>query len=155
MADSTRSSTVVAAPLAQVLKVIVDFAGYPEWAGEIREAEVLSRGDDGYPERVRFVLDAGAIRDEHTLAYTFSVPAPAEGEKEPAGAAEVRWTLVTSRMLRVLDGSYTLRPTPTGTEVVYELSADTAVPMLGMLRRKAEKRIVDRALSGLRARVEG
>ena len=46
------------------------------------------------------------------------------------------------------------RETPKGTEVTYTLMVDLAVPMIGMLRRKAERVILDTALKELRKRVE-
>jgi hypothetical protein len=58
-------------------------------------------------------------------------------------------------MLKALDGSYSLRPLASGgTEVTYQLSVDVKIPMLGMIKRKAEKVIIDRALAGLKKRVE-
>ena len=57
----TRDSTVVDAPVEDVMAVISDFAAYPEWSASIRAAEVLSTGQDGRPDRVRFELEAGAI----------------------------------------------------------------------------------------------
>jgi hypothetical protein len=41
-----------------------------------------------------------------------------------------------------------------GTSVTYALSVDLAIPIIGMLRRKAEKVIIDTALKGLKRRVE-
>ncbi|MEE1942474.1 SRPBCC family protein [Streptomyces sp. TRM 70361] len=144
MAEHTRSSIIVEAAPAEVMEVIADFARYPEWTGEVKEAEVLSTDDRGRAEQVRLLLDAGAIRDEHTLAY------------EWAGPHEVRWSLVRSQMLRALDGVYSLRPLDGGgrTEVTYQLTVDVKIPMLGMIKRKAEKVIIDRALDGLKKRVE-
>lgn len=58
-------------------------------------------------------------------------------------------------MLRSLDGSYTLAPLGADrTEVTYQLAVDVKIPMLGMIKRKAEKVIIDRALAGLKKRVE-
>jgi hypothetical protein len=58
-------------------------------------------------------------------------------------------------MLRSLDGSYLLKPSGAGgTEVTYVLTVDVKIPMLGMIKRKAEKVIIDRALAGLKKRVE-
>lgn len=58
-------------------------------------------------------------------------------------------------MLRELDGSYTLAALGEGrTEVTYQLTVDVKIPMLGMIKRKAEKVIIDRALAGLKKRVE-
>jgi hypothetical protein len=44
----------------------------------------------------------------------------------------------------------------TGSEstVTYSLAVDLNIPMIGMLRRKAEKVIIDTALKGLKRRVE-
>ena len=41
-----------------------------------------------------------------------------------------------------------------GTEVTYRLAVEVSIPMIGMLRRKAEKVIIDTALKGLKKRVE-
>jgi ribosome-associated toxin RatA of RatAB toxin-antitoxin module len=143
MAEHTSSSITIEAEPADVMGVISDFARYPDWTGEVKEAEVLAIDDDGRAEQVRLVMDAGAIKDDQTLAYTWR------------SAHEVSWTLVKSQMLRSLDGSYILRPSgPSRTEVTYQLTVDVKIPMLGMIKRKAEKVITDRALKGLKKRVE-
>ncbi|MET9529101.1 MULTISPECIES: SRPBCC family protein [unclassified Streptomyces] len=142
MAEHTSSSITIEAAPADVMGVIADFARYPEWTGEVKEAEVLSTDAEGRAEQVRLVLDAGAIKDDHTLAYTWT------------GANEVSWTLVKSQMLRSLDGTYLLAPAGGATEVTYRLTVDVKIPMLGMIKRKAEKVIIDRALAGLKKRVE-
>ncbi|MFJ6698714.1 SRPBCC family protein [Streptomyces sp. NPDC091272] len=143
MAEHTSSSITIEAPPAEVMAVIADFDRYPDWTGEVKEAEVQARDARGRAEKVRLVLDAGAIKDDHTLAYTWT------------GDNEVSWTLVKSQMLRALDGSYLLAPAANGwTEVTYRLTVDVKIPMLGMIKRKAEKVIIDRALAGLKKRVE-
>ncbi|MER8071426.1 SRPBCC family protein [Streptomyces sp. NPDC094034] len=142
MAEHTSSSITIEAAPADVMDVIADFDRYPEWTGEVKEAEVLATDSRGRAEQVRLVLDAGAIKDDHTLAYTWT------------GDNEVSWTLVKSQMLRALDGSYLLAPVGSGTEVTYRLTVDVKIPMLGMIKRKAEKVIIDRALAGLKKRVE-
>ena len=142
MAEHTRSSIIIEAAPAEVMGVIADFAAYPQWTGEVKEIEVLGQGPDGRADQVRLLLDAGAIRDEHVLAYTWD------------GDREVTWTLVKSQMLKALDGSYSLAPAKGGTEVTYQLAVDVKIPMLGMIKRKAEKVIIDRALAGLKKRVE-
>ncbi|GHF32010.1 cyclase [Streptomyces mashuensis] len=145
MAEHTSSSITIEATPAEVMSVIADFDRYPEWTGEVKQAEVLQRDEQGRASEVRLVLDAGAIKDDHTLAYSW----PEEGV--------VAWSLVKSQMLRQLDGSYSLRPLAGGaqTEVTYQLTVDVKIPMLGMIKRKAEKVIIDRALDGLKKRVEG
>ncbi|GAA3859304.1 SRPBCC family protein [Streptomyces sp. NPDC003631] len=143
MAEHTSSSITIEAAPADVMRVIADFARYPDWTGEVKEAEVLAKDQQGRAEQVRLVMDAGAIKDDQTLAYTWT------------GDSKVSWTLVKSQMLRSLDGSYLLKPAgPGGTEVTYQLTVDVKIPMLGMIKRKAEKVIIDRALAGLKKRVE-
>ncbi|MFD9970928.1 SRPBCC family protein [Streptomyces sp. NPDC059017] len=144
MAEHTSSSITIDAAPADVMGVISDFARYPEWTGEVKETEVLEKDDRGRALQVRLVLDAGAIKDDHVLAYTWTAD------------DKVSWTLVKSQMLRALDGSYALKPVAGGerTEVTYQLTVDVKIPMLGMIKRKAEKVIIDRALAGLKKRVE-
>ena len=144
MAEHTSSSITIEAAPADVMAVIADFARYPDWTGEVKEAEVLKTDEQGRAEQVRLVMDAGAIKDDQTLGYTWT------------GDREVSWTLVKSQMLRTLDGAYILAPLEDGkrTEVTYQLTVDVKIPMLGMIKRKAEKVIIDRALAGLKKRVE-
>ncbi|AGK76671.1 SRPBCC family protein [Streptomyces microflavus] len=144
MAEHTSSSITIEAAPADVMGVIADFARYPEWTGEVKEAEVLATDDQGRAQQVRLVLDAGAIKDDHVLSYTW------------LGDKEVSWTLVKSQMLRSLDGTYALASLAGGerTEVTYKLAVDVKIPLLGMIKRKAEKVIIDRALAGLKKRVE-
>ncbi|GAA0408110.1 SRPBCC family protein [Streptomyces luteireticuli] len=144
MAEHTSSSITIEATPAEVMAVIADFDRYPEWTGEVKQAEVLEKDEQGRAAKVRLVLDAGAIKDDHTLGYSW----PDE--------LTVSWSLVKSQMLRQLDGSYSLAPLDGGrrTEVTYSLTVDVKIPMLGMIKRKAEKVIIDRALAGLKERVE-
>ncbi|BBC37173.1 Cyclase [Streptomyces graminofaciens] len=143
MAEFTSSSITIEAAAADVMGVISDFARYPDWTGEVKQAEVLQTDGQGRAEQVRLVMDAGAIKDDQVLAYTWS------------GEHEVSWSLVKSQMLRSLDGTYLLKPVgDTVTEVTYQLTVDVKIPMLGMIKRKAEKVIIDRALAGLKKRVE-
>ena len=142
MSERTKSSIDIAAPPEAVLGVITDFEAYPQWAGEVKEARIEERDDAGRATRVWYRMDAGALRDEHTLAYEY----PSD--------AEVRWSLVASNMMRALDGSYVVEATDAGSHVTYQLAVDVKLPMVGLLKRKVEKLIIDRALSGLKKRVE-
>jgi ribosome-associated toxin RatA of RatAB toxin-antitoxin module len=142
MAEQTTSTIVVNATPKEIMTVIADFAAYPEWADSMRETEVLSTDEAGRPKQVRFKVDAGAISDEYTLDYIWS-------------RNEVTWTLVQAKMVKGMDGAYVLRDLGAeGTEVTYRLAVDVAIPMIGMLKRKAEKVIIDTALKGLKKRVE-
>jgi ribosome-associated toxin RatA of RatAB toxin-antitoxin module len=148
MADRTESSIVVDAAPGDVLDVIADFDAYPEWTGAVKEAAVVEEFEDGWASQVRFTLDAGVLKDTYTLSYEWDV--------DEAGSGTVSWALVEATVLKAMDGAYRLREAAGGgTEVTYTLAVDLRVPMLGMLRRKAEKVIIDTALNELKKRVEG
>jgi ribosome-associated toxin RatA of RatAB toxin-antitoxin module len=147
MADRTESRITIQAPAAAVLDVIADFDAYPEWTGAVKQTETLVSDADGWAEQVRFVLDAGAIKDTYTLGYDWDV--------DQDGSGTVSWHLVEGQMLKAMEGAYELRSTGDGTDVTYRLAVDLKIPMLGMLRRKAEKVIIETALNELKKRVEG
>ncbi len=147
MADRTESSIDIAAAPGSVLDVIADFEAYPQWAAEMKRATILAEDGDGWADEVEFQLDAGVIKDTYTLKYDWDI--------DEDGTGVVSWHLVQASMLKALDGSYTLVAGGPGTQVSYRLAVDVKVPMLGMLKRKAEKAIVDTALKELKKRVEG
>ena len=91
------------------------------------------------------MLEAAPIRDQYDLGYDWD------------GDRSVSWHLVErGSMLTSMDGSYELEPVgDDSTRVTYQLSVDVSIPMLGMLKRKAEKVIIDTALKGLKRHVEG
>jgi ribosome-associated toxin RatA of RatAB toxin-antitoxin module len=147
MADRTESSIVVKAQPGEVLDVIADFEAYPDWTGAVREARVLESGELGWAQAVQFTLDAGALRDTYTLKYDWDF--------DENGVGAVTWRLVEGNILKAMDGRYRLQTSAEGTEVTYTLTVEVKMPMLGMLRRKAEKAIIDTALHELKRRVEG
>jgi ribosome-associated toxin RatA of RatAB toxin-antitoxin module len=143
MADQTTSSITVDAPASAVMDVIADFDAYPQWAKGVTKAETVAAFPDGRAKEVFFVLDVSPIKDEYTLSYQWD------------DDREVTWTLVEGKMLRALDGAYELRELGSGsTEVTYRLSLDVSIPLIGMLKRKGEKILIDTALKGLKKRVE-
>ena len=141
MADQASSSITIDAPPAEVMDVIADFAAYPQWAGFVKTAEVLSTGAGGRPDRARFIVDAGVLKTDYTLRYTYD------------GDERISWEL-ESGSLKENTGSYVLTPEGDGTHVTYSLTIDTGMPMLGMFKRKAEKVVMDTALKELKKRVE-
>jgi putative N-acetylmannosamine-6-phosphate epimerase len=58
-------------------------------------------------------------------------------------------------MMKRQEGSYVLQESDGSTEVTYSITIDVNVPIIGMLKRKAEKVILDTALKELKKRVEG
>ena len=143
MADSSVQSLTMNAEPAAIMDVIADFPAYPEWTGAVKAVEVTEPGADGRARRVRFSLDAGLVKDTYELEYQWA----------DDGLA-VSWDLVSGQMQKSQHGSYSLRPAGSGTEVTYRLEVQLSVPLIGMLRRKAERTIMDTALKELRKRVE-
>ncbi|MDT5131483.1 MAG: hypothetical protein QOE41_794 [Mycobacterium sp.] len=143
MADNTSQTIYIDADPGTVMDVIADIASYPQWVSEYKETEVLEADDDGYPKTARHVLDAAVLKDTMVLKYDW-----------PPDRKSVRWSLVSSSLLRSLNGAYHLSPKGSGTDVTYELSVDLIIPMIGLLKRKAERRLTDTALKDLKKRVE-
>jgi ribosome-associated toxin RatA of RatAB toxin-antitoxin module len=143
MAEQSTQSIVVDAPAADVMAVIADFPAYPQWVTAAKKVEVVQDGPDGRARQVHFVIDAGPIKDDYTLDYTWDAD------------RAVSWTLVKGQMMKRQEGSYTLAEKGGSTEVTYAITIDLSVPMLGMIKRKAEKVILDTALKELKKRVEG
>ena len=143
MAEQTTSSIVVNAEPTAVMAVIADFDSYPQWAQGVKTADVVERDTDGRAKQVYFELDASPIKDQYTLGYQWN------------GDRAVTWGLVQGKMLRGMDGAYELVDRRDGTtDVTYRLAVEISIPMIGMLKRKAEKVIIDTALKGLKKRVE-
>jgi uncharacterized membrane protein len=143
MAEESTQSIVIDAEPASIMAVIADFANYPQWAKSVKSAEVLESGPDGRARRVAFVLDAGVVRDHYELEYDW------------AGDRRVDWKLVQGQMMRAQVGSYDLEQLGGGrTRVTYSLHVDLAIPILGLLKRKAERVVMDTALKELKKRVE-
>lgn len=141
----TVSDIVIEASPDEVMAVITDFSAYPEWATGVKEMELLDSHDDGSPRLVRMVLDQAPIRDSFELEYEWVSP-----HHVTWGIAEGSESLVT-----MMDGAYILEEVGEGhTRTTYQLAVDVKLPLLGMIKRKAEKIIIDTALKGLKKRVE-
>ena len=134
---------MIAVPADCVMSVIADFAAYPGWAG-VRAAEVLGEpGPDGRARRVRFELAAGIIKDRFVLEYQWE------------DDAQVRWELAEpGSVISAMSGAYTLAGRGESTQVTFELTIGARIPVLGVVRRRVEKTIIDTALQGLKSRAE-
>lgn len=144
MAENTSGSIVVAASPDAVMATIADLGSYPEWVSAVKSVDVLEADPAGRARRVRFVMDAGMVKDTYVLAYDWA-----------ADGLSVSWDLLEGQIQKSQSGSYVLAPRDGGTEVTYELSVDLNIPMIGMFKRKAEKVIINTALGELKKQVEG
>ncbi|MCW2667345.1 MAG: cyclase/dehydrase [Frankiales bacterium] len=142
MADQASSSITIDARPEQVLEVISDLHAYPEWTGQIKSAEVVETYPDGRAKRAAFTMSSSGFTDEYVLDYTWT----ADG---------VSWTLVEpTKLQKSQQGSYALAPSDAGTDVTYLLTLESKIPMIGPMKRKANKMIIDAALKELKKRVE-
>jgi uncharacterized membrane protein len=98
VAEQTESSIAIAAPADEVMAVIADLEAYPDWNDEVKQIEVLSVYDDEdeRPAEVRFVLDAGAIKDDYTLEYTWEGDESVRGRSSARRRCSSRWTARTT-----------------------------------------------------------
>ncbi|MCX6452338.1 MAG: SRPBCC family protein [Actinobacteria bacterium] len=143
MADQTESSIIIEATPAEVMAVVADLKNYPSWASAIKRVDIDETDESGRPLRVTISIDAGAMRDTVSLVYDWS------------GSPDVvSWSLEDAKMLTAMDGAYEVRKHPEGSEVSYRLTVDLSMPMLSMIKRKAEKDVVDSALKQLKKFVE-
>src|SRR5690606_10950662 len=122
--------------------VIADFEAYPDWQPEFTEVEILETDEHGWGTRVRFGVDAKILTARMVLAYTYE-PDAMRGRLEGGDGG------------RPNDRAYGLSDRGDGsTRVDYELSVEPTVPVPGMQRRAAARRIAEGALRGLKRRVE-
>jgi len=136
----TSSRIEIPADPDRVMSVIADLDRYPEWVDSLTTVEVLETDAQGRPKTVRMVLQHRLLSDDYTVGYDWA-------------EHEVSWRLITGRTLTAMDGSYVVEPSGSGSRVTYTLSVDVKMPLPGLLKRTAEKTIIDTALKGLRTQV--
>jgi uncharacterized membrane protein len=144
MADQVTEQLVIDAPAEHCFEVAIDFERYPEWARDIKEADVLERDAQGRGTRVAYRAAAMGRSARYTLEYDYG-QAP----------RELSWRLVEGDIMRRLDGIYVFEPDDGGTSVTYHLAIELVVPIPGFVKRRAEGKIMGTALAELKKRVEG
>lgn len=143
MAERTQAELEIAATPARIMATIADIDSYPQWCPGVSTARVLVEFPDGRPREVEMVFDSGPIQDRHVYRY------------DSWGDREVRWHLISGETVTGLWGVYSCHTLqPRNTLVSYRLAMDLAVPIIGALKRRAEKVIVRTALKGLKERIE-
>lgn len=145
MTDSSTQTIVMRAAPDRVIAIVTDFTAYPEWASPVKSVDVQEEYEDGYASRVRFVMDAGVLKDDYVLEYEYS-----------EDLTRIEWHLVEpSTVQKSQHGAYDIEDNGDGTvTVTYSLTVELTIPVLGMFRRRAEKMIMDLALKELKKRAE-
>src|SRR5262245_39843262 len=145
MVESATQTVTIAATPQHCFEVATDFASYPEWAKDIKEAIVRERDAEGRATEVEFRASALGRSTHYTLAYDYS-----------AAPEKLSWQLVRGDITRAIDGAYTFSPSstdPGSTDVAYDLSIELVVPLPGFIKRRAEVRILN-TVKELKVRAE-
>ena len=144
MTETANERIRIEAPADRCWDVAVDFESYPEWVRDVKEVRTLERNPDGLGTRVEYRAAALGKSVRYILEYDYS-DAP----------NSFSWKFVEGDMLRRLDGSYRFEPEgSSSTRVHYELAVDLAVPLPGLLKRRAAGLIMGSALKELKKQVE-
>jgi hypothetical protein len=143
MAEAARDQIEVSASPGRCFALATAFEAYPEWTSDVKHVTVLERDADGRGRRVEYHVSGLGRRVRYVLDYDFA-DAP----------RSFSWSLVEGDMLRALDGRYAFAPTDRGTHVDYALRVDLAVPMPGLVKRRASGMIVGNALRDLKRAAE-
>jgi len=143
MADEAHEQISVAAAPDRCWAVATDYERYPEWAKDVKHAAVLERDEQGRGKRVEYRVAGLGRSIRYVLAYDYG--------DEPAAFA---WELVEGDVLRRLDGRYGFEAEGAGTRVTYDLIVDVAIPLPGLIKRRAAGMIVGTALRELKKEVE-
>ena len=144
MAEQTEGQIQIHASPEVVLAVISDYEAYPEWAEAIKKAVVKKTDSKGRPAEVTFEVSQMGVGATYTLAYRYK-----------AKDGGVSWTTTSaSGAVKDIMGEYVLEGSSEGTKVTYRTTIELAIPMMGFMKRQAEKMIIGAALGGLKKRVE-
>jgi uncharacterized membrane protein len=143
MTDTASERIRVDAPAGRCFDVAVDFESYPEWVRDVKEAKILETDDDGRGTRVEFRAAALGKSIRYILEYDYA-----------ASPEAFSWRFVEGDMLRRLDGTYRFEPDGDSTRVHYDLAVELAVPLPGLLKRRAAGLIMGSALKELKKQVE-
>jgi ribosome-associated toxin RatA of RatAB toxin-antitoxin module len=144
MTDTASERIRVEAAADRCFDVAVDFESYPEWLRDVKEAKILEVDDEGRGVRVEFRAAALGKSIRYVLEYDYT-----------AAPSEFSWHFAEGDMLRRLDGTYRFEPeSPTVTRVHYDLAVELAMPLPGLVKRRAAGLIMGSALKELKKQVE-
>jgi uncharacterized membrane protein len=143
MTETAHERIRVEAPADRCWDVAVDFESYPEWA-DVKEVKIVDQDPEGRGKRVEYRVAALGKSVRYVLEYDYS--------EAPAAFS---WKLVEGDLVRRLDGSYRFEPEgASSTRVHYDLVVDLAVPLPGLVKRRAAGLIMGSALKELKKQVE-
>jgi len=127
MATSDSREVTIEATPEEILDVIADVESTPTWSPQYQSAEILEKGKDGRPKRVKMRVKTAGISPTSRSSTT------------PGQTDNVSWTLVSAGQLKAQDASYTLTPDGDKTKVKFDITIDLSVPMPGFILKRVMK----------------
>jgi len=144
MTDTASERIKVEASADRCYDVAIDFESYPEWLRDVKEAKILEVDDEGRGLRVEFRAAALGKSIRYVLEYDYT-----------SAPNAFSWRFAEGDMLRRLDGTYRFEPEgPAATRVFYDLAVELAMPLPGLVKRRAAGLIMGSALKELKKQVE-
>ncbi|MBU4173457.1 MAG: SRPBCC family protein [Actinobacteria bacterium] len=140
-------SLVINADSDTIMEALLDFESYPDWMSGVDEIEIVERDKKGRGTEVRYVVDAVMIKIRYVLKYSYKENmieiGYIEGDLEDCTA------------------SYEFEPVDDDrTEVTYYFDVSYSLPkafrgpVVKMLLRQVDKRVMKSALKDVKKRVE-
>jgi hypothetical protein len=123
--------------------VATSFERYPDWAKDVKQVEILERDSEGRGTKVEYRVAGLGRSIRYVLSYDYAEAPDA-----------FSWTLIEGDVLRRLDGRYGFEADGNGTRVTYDLAVDIAIPMPGLIKRRAAGMIMGTALRELKKEAE-
>jgi ribosome-associated toxin RatA of RatAB toxin-antitoxin module len=143
MADEAHEHISVAASPEHCFAIATDYERYPEWAKDVKHAAVLERDPEGRASKVEYRVAGLGKSIRYVLSYDYG-----------AAPGAFSWQFVEGDTLRRLDGRYGFEPEGSGTRVTYDLAVEIAIPMPGLIKRRAAGMIMGTALKELKKEAE-
>jgi hypothetical protein len=144
MSEISKNSIVIETDVEAATALLFDPANYPSWSSAITSAKVLESDSQGRPTKVDMNIKAGPVKDHVTLDYDWS------------GAPDaLHFSLDEADMLTEMSGTYSISDNGDDTLTVsYALTVGLSMPVPDMMRRKAERETIDKALEELKSKLE-
>ena len=140
--DKASATTIITAPVDEVLAVIRDVGSQADWVKEVSLVELLEEYEDGTPATAHFTAAAPVGTDEYTLEF----------DHRDDG---MDWSLVKGKLQTGQDAHYRLRRIDdASTEVTFDLTISHNLPLPGFLRRKVIGDLAASNVNGLKQHLE-
>lgn len=141
-ADTGALSEVIAAPIDDIVAVLLDVERYPEWQAVFAEATVLDRDDEGRARLVEFCVDVKIRKVRYVAHYSYDLP------------HGFSWRLEQGD-LKENAGRYTFTPRSDGrTQVSVDIRFDPGFYVPGPVKNMIRDQSLRMSMRELRRRVE-